>query len=221
MEQLFPLADPYTKNGGELGKKTMNTTTFTLDLHHDYFLGCAVTWMTFIINHIVFQVNWISPSSMRSLWRGFKFRWHDSKNKPYFKFDLAKKTVRICNKVAHIRTLILLFGTVLYPIIADTNDPVWVFYLQVLYLTRLLLTENHTVISLHEMEEAIVYTLSLRMNLTKTADGQYDPKIKYKEHNLLHYPRAIRLAGPLSLQSSSLCEHFHQHKPTNKQPSKH
>ena len=47
----------------------MNTTTFSLDLHHDYFLGCAVTWMMFIINHIVFNVKWISPSLMRSLWK--------------------------------------------------------------------------------------------------------------------------------------------------------
>ena len=60
------------------------------------------------------------------------------------------------------------------------------------------------------MEEAIINTLTLRMRLTKTADGQYDPKRKYKQHNLSHYPSAIRLAGPLSLQSSSLCEQFQQ-----------
>ena len=188
----------------------MNTTTFSLDLHHDFFLGCAVTWMTIITNRIVFDLQWISASSMKSLWKRFKFRGHDSKNRPYFKFDMAKKTVRICNKVAHVRTFILLFSTVLYPVIGNTADPVWVFYLQVLYLSRLLLTLNHTNETLEEMEETIVTTLTLRMSLTRTADGQYDPKIKYKEHNLCHYPRAIRLAGPLSLQSSSLCEQFHQ-----------
>ena len=188
----------------------MNTTTFSLDLHHDYFLGCAVTWMTIITNRIVFDLKWISASSMKSLWRRFKFHGHDSKNRPYFKFDMSKKTVRICNKVAHVRIFILLFSTVLYPVIVNTADPVWVFYLQVLYLTRLLLTLNHTDDTLAEMEETIMDVLTMRMSLTRAADGTYDPKIKYKEHNLTHYPRAIRLAGPLSLQSSSLCEQFHQ-----------
>ena len=188
----------------------MNTTTFSLDLHHDFFLGCAVTWMTIITNRIVFDLQWISASSMKTLWKRFKFRGHDTKNRPYFKFDMAKKTVRICNKVAHVRAFILLFSTVLYPVIGNTADPVWVFYLQVLYLTRLLLTLNHTNDTLEDMEEAIINTLKLRMRLTKTADGQYDPKRKYKQHNLSHYPSAIRLAGPLSLQSSSLCEQFQQ-----------
>ena len=188
----------------------MNTTTFVLDLHHDFFLGCAVTWMTMIINRIVFGLRWISASSLRSLWKAFKFRGHDAKNRPYFKFDMSKQTVRICNKVAHVRTLILLFSTVLYPVIENTEDPVWVFYLKVLYLTRLLLTVNHTPDTLHIMEQMIVSTLASRMDLSRTADGAYDPKIKYKEHNILHYPRSIRLAGPLSLQSSSLCEQFHQ-----------
>ena len=35
-------------------------------------------------------------------------------------------------------------------------------------------------------------------------------KIKSKEHNIQHYPASIKRAGPLSLQSSSLCEAFHQ-----------
>ena len=89
---------------------------------------------------------------------------------------MSKKTVCICCKVAHVRTLILLFGTVLYSIVANTDDPVWAFYLQVLYLTQLLLTQNHTHTILDEMEEAIVNTLTLRMNLTRTTDGEYDPK---------------------------------------------
>ena len=188
----------------------MNTTTFAPDLDHDYFLGCCVTWMTIIVHRIVFDLQWVSPSTLVTLWKRFKFRREDAKNRAYFKIDIVKKEVKLCNKVAHIRNLILLFSTVLYSKVQNPQEPVWQFYLKVAHLTRLLLTRNHIDSSLDQMERFIKATLNARMNLTRTPTGEYDPKIKYKEHNLTHYVAAIRWAGPLSLQSSSLCEAFHQ-----------
>ena len=188
----------------------MNTTTFSLDLDHDFFLGCAVTWMTIIVNHLVFQLQWVSPSTLKTLWKRFKFRRQDAKNRAYFKFDIQKKEIKICNKVAHVRHLILLFSTVLYSKVQNPREPVWQFYLKVAHLTRLLLTKNHNDSSLEQLELYIKGTLNARMNLTRTPTGEYHPKLKSKEHNLTHYATAIRWAGPLSLQSSALCEQFHQ-----------
>ena len=45
----------------------LNTTIYCVDLDHDFFLGCAVTWMTTIVNVIVFQLQWISPMSLKLL----------------------------------------------------------------------------------------------------------------------------------------------------------
>ena len=187
-----------------------NTNIYCLDLDHDFFLGCAVTWMTIIVNRIVFDLQWISPMSLRNRWKRFKFRREDCRNRAYFKFDYGKKEIKICNKVAHTRHLILMFSTVLYSKVENPVHPVWQFYLKVLHLTRLLLTRNHNVASLTQLEAYIQATLNARMNLTRTATGEYDPRLKSKEHNLVHYPAAIRWAGPLSLQNSGLCEQTHQ-----------
>ena len=175
-----------------------------------FFLGCAVTWMTIIIQRIVFELQWISALALKSRWKRFKFRGHDVKNRAYFKFDMVKKEVKICNKVAHVKHLILLFAIVLYSKVVDPANPVWKFYLKVAHLTRLLLTRNHNESSLTKLQTYIRATLNARMDLTRTPTGEYEPKIKSKEHNLNHYPFAIRWAGPLSLQSSSLCEQYHQ-----------
>ena len=43
----------------------------------------------------------------------------DSKNKPYFKFDLAKKTVRICNKVAFVQFYCFIFKLMIRHIILE------------------------------------------------------------------------------------------------------
>ena len=117
-----------------------NTNIYCLDLDHDFFLGCAVTWITIIVNRIVFDLQWISPMSLRNRWKRFKFRREDCRNRAYFKFDYGKKEIKICNKVAHTRHLILMFSTVLYSKVENPVHPVWQFYLKVLHLTRLLLT---------------------------------------------------------------------------------
>ena len=43
----------------------LNRTIYCVDLDHDFFLGCAVTWITTIVNVIVFQLQWISPMSLK------------------------------------------------------------------------------------------------------------------------------------------------------------
>ena len=114
--------------------------------HNNYFLGCAVTWMTFIMNHIIFNSKSISPLQ-HDFFLVSGVTWiinirsdriqtdnrDDDKNMADLQFDLSKKTGCICCEIANVRTIILMFGTVLYLIIANTI--VWVFYLHALYLT--------------------------------------------------------------------------------------
>ena len=187
-----------------------NTSSFTLDVDHDFYIGCALHWMGFIINKIVFELNWLSPSTMIAAWKRIKFVKEDSRNRPYMKFDTAKKTVKLCSKVSQIKCLIHCFSIVLYPFIRDTKHLLWKFYLILLHLSRLLRTNRHTDNSLVKLEEYINSALNIRIALTKKPDGQFDPTVRSKDHNLTHYPTTIRRNGPLSLQSSSLGEQFHQ-----------
>ena len=187
-----------------------NTSSFTLDVDHDFYIGCALHWMVFIINQIVFQLKWLSPSLMIAAWKRMKFVKEDSRNRPYMKFDTAKKTVKLCSKVSQIKCLVHSFSIVLYPFIRDTNQPVWKFYLNLLQLSRLLRTNWHTDFTLVKLQEYINSALNIRIALTKKPDGQFDPTVRSKDHNLSHYPTAIRRNGPLSLQCSSIGEQFHQ-----------
>ena len=188
----------------------MHSSTFTLDVDHDFYIGCALHWMVAIINKIVFKLNWLTPSLMIAVWKRMKFVRADARNRPYLKFDLANNTVKVCTKVAHIKILINTFSIVLYPYIRDTHHPVWKFYLYLLHLSRLLQTSNHTETTLEKLDRCIKATLNARISVTRNADGQFVPTVKYKEHNLTHYPFIIRRFGPLCLQSSGIGEQFHQ-----------
>ena len=187
-----------------------NSTTYTLDVDHDFYIGCALHWMVAIINNLIYELNWLSPTTMVACWKRMKFSEQDARNRPFMKFDTAKKTVKLCSKVSHIKNLIHSFSIVLFPFVEDTEAAPWKFFLLILHLSRLLRTTRHTETTLDQLQLYIKATLNARISFTRKPDGQFQPTVRYKEHNLTHYPQIIRRFGPLTLQSSSLGEQFHQ-----------
>lgn len=170
------------------------------DIMHDLFEGIHRYEMAVIIENFI-ERNLFTLDNLNSRIKYFVYDNLD-RNKPTKIKDEHIRNKCIIMSSAEMLSLVLNFRFIIGNIIPD-NDPIWHFYLKLLQITEILISDSIADTVSELLENLITEHHSLYIRLFSTT-------LKPKHHFLLHYKNIISKVGPLSNISSIRFEGKHK-----------
>jgi hypothetical protein len=157
------------------------------DIMHDVFEGICAYDMPLICCRLI-QMGHFDLSTLNNRLQSFSYGAHDKSNKPPFITSLAVEmfTFDACQLWCLTRVLSLAIGD-----LVDETQDIWQFYLRLRCIIDLLLAPSVTDDDIQLLSVLVAEYLEQRSELFP------DKHLKNKHHHLIHYPRLIKMVGPL------------------------
>ncbi|KAK3918124.1 putative flavin-dependent thymidylate synthase [Frankliniella fusca] len=179
-------------------------SSIVADEMHDLWEGCFPTQIKKLLHHLISgEKPIITLDWLNAVLRDFDYEYSEVLNKPSLirRSHVEEADGRLHQSSAQMWQMAAYLPVMLGPHI-DDDDKHWMNFLELLEIAR--------IVSSHEIPK---YELDYLADLIESYLTDYQELYGHlipKQHFLVHYPRLIRLNGPLSLYSCMRMEAFHR-----------
>lgn len=159
------------------------------DVMHDLLEGVLPLTICEMLKHFISVKKYFTIDELNHAIRNFDYGHSYVKNKPSF-IDISHLNRKKLRQSASQLWCLAIFLPMMIGSVVPVDDPVWLCYADLLEITRLIFKTSITLVEVEMLEFLISDYLTAFKDCFKR-------KLTAKMHFLVHYPRQIRLLGPL------------------------
>ena len=159
------------------------------DVMHDVLEGFLPLTICEVLKYFIFEKKYFTIEELNHAVRNFDYGHANAKNKPSF-IDISHINRKKLRQSASQIWCLAIFLPMMIGSVVPIEDPVWACYTDLLEITRLIFKTSISEVELEILESLISDYLTAFKDCFKR-------RITPKMHFLVHYPRLIRLLGPL------------------------